>query len=182
MKKIQEQITFFSNSNNSKPIKAMTTTEKIAFDNLLNITKQNGVEFVAVTFCRNGNIYGFDYPIDNITNRIKCNYDNKKRAMYKFFCPISKIQADLLIDSNKVSYICTMQELEQIKVKKGLKTLGNAIEYALNKKYHTTINHKQSILQGGDAFGGNKEIKFFNLDNATGASVRLFEYVKSVKG
>lgn len=169
-----ENLIFVNGSAHKKGLKPMSESEKAVLESTIAKAKESGLKNFSITFSYNGKVYGFKTSIENCLNRVKANQQGKKTVIKMFF-PVSLQTARELIENGKVTEYGTTQDLESIQEKKHLKNKGQAVEYLVNKKEHSTINHTQKLENGGDNLFGNCEIKFFALGEGTSPSVRLIE-------
>lgn len=166
---------FESRSNNSKGLKPMTTDEKALLLSLIEQAKANDLKNFALIYNVNGLIFGLKTPLENCLTRIKVNKSGNK-IMFKIFSPLAKNQVIEMAENSQLTYFGTVADLEKIRIKHNLQNNGQAVEYLVNRYEHTTINHTQSILEGGDALDGNTEIKYFVIGNSS-PSCRLFDNI-----
>lgn len=176
MKTLKTLPTFQGRSNNNNSLKPMTTEEKNTLNALIEKAQNNGLKNFALIYNVNGNIYGFKTEIKNCLARVKTNKSGKN-IMFKIFSPIANGQVKEMIENNKFTYYGKAEELEEIKSRHHLQNNGQAVEYLINKKEHSTIDHKKDLLNGGDSLFGDTEIKYFVIGNSS-PSCRLFDNIK----
>lgn len=169
---------FESKSNNTRILKPLTKAQEQKFNALMKKAQSNGLKNFALIYNVNGEIYGLKTPIENCVARIKVNATSAERVMFKIFSPLAKNQVIELAQQGKLTYYGNESEFESIKKRHKLQNNGQAVEYMVNKKERTTIDHKQTLLQGGDNLFGDTEIKYFVIGNSS-PSCRLFENIKA---
>jgi hypothetical protein len=143
------QINFVNNSTNTRQAKMLTSEQLEAYRNATKkITKY------AIMYCINNKVYGVKIPKDCLENRL--SYYGKQLVL---MLPMSKAQMLEQIENGNATYYCTKDELEQVKIEKGLSNNGQAIEYVIEKKDKVKIDHSRSLAQGGDGY--RYEIKYY---------------------
>lgn len=168
---------FASKSANTNTLKKMSEKEQATLNALIKEASQNGLKNFALIYNVDGKIYGFKTPIANCLARVKTNTSGKSTT-FKIFSPLANGQVKDFIKQGLMTYYGTEKDLEQIRTKySNLTNNGQAVEYLINKKEHTTIDHTKSLLKGGDSLFGDTEIKYFVI-GASSASCRLFDKVK----
>lgn len=168
---------FKSKSANTRTLKKMSETEQQKLNTLIQKASENGLKNFALIYNVNGEIYGFKTPIQNCLARVKVN-KNGNTATFKIFSPLANGQVKDFIEQGLMTYYGTENDLEQIREKHSkLSNNGQAVEYLVNRKERTTIDHKKSLVKGGDSLFGDTEIKYFVIGSSS-ASCRLFDHVK----
>ena len=168
---------FASKSANTNPLKKMNEKEQEKLNALIEKASKNGLKNFALIYNVDGKIYGFKTPIANCLARIKTNASGKNTT-FKIFSPLANGQVKNFIEQGLMTYYGTEKDLEQIREKhNNLKNNGQAVEYLINKKEHTTIDHTKSLIKGGDNLFGDTEIKYFVI-GASSPSCRLFDNVR----
>lgn len=114
----------------------------------------------------NRKVYIADCPHEMLHKRLKTDLDGRLAV----FCPLGKQQAEAMILTGELSYLCTAEELAKVKCDGD--TDGNRIEPILKRAQHTTFEHRKEWYEGGGECRG-REVKFFNLDKASGAQARV---------
>lgn len=177
MKTIKTLPTFKSKSANYNSLKKMTEQEENKLNALIKKASENGLKNFALIFNVDGQIYGFKTPIANCLARVKTNKSGKTTT-FKIFSPLANGQVKDFIENGLMTYYGTEEDLQVIREKhKNLTNNGQAVEWLVNRKEHTTVDHKKSLLKGGDSLFGDTEIKYFVI-GASSASCRLFDKVK----
>lgn len=168
---------FTSKSANTNTLKKMNEKEQKVLNALIEKASQNGLKNFALIYNVNGKIYGFRTPIANCLARVKTNKSGKNTT-FKIFSPLANGQVKDFIEQGLMTYYGTIQDLDQIKAKhKNISNNGQAVEYLVNRKERTTIDHTKSLLNGGDSLFGDTEIKYFVI-GASSPSCRLFDNIK----
>lgn len=177
MKTMKTLPQFESKSNNTNILKPMTKAQQNKLNSLIKKASANGLKNFALIYNVNGEIYGVKTPIENCLARVKVNQATDKGIMFKIFSPLAKNQVIELAQKGEFTYYGNESELESIKKRHKLQNNGQAVEYLVNRKERTTIDHKKDLLNGGDSLGGNAEIKYFVIGNSS-PSCRLFDNIK----
>ena len=112
----------------------------------------------------NGLVYVADIPHEMLHARLKVS----KAGVLSAFCPLGRQQAIQLVTEGKMSYLCTAEKMAEIEGK----TDGNRVEYLLKREQHCTFDHKKQWFSGNGECR-NREVKFFNVDKASGSQARL---------
>lgn len=112
----------------------------------------------------NGNVYVADIPHKMLHSRLKVS----KAGVLSAFCPLGRQQAIQLVTEEKLSFLCTAEKMAEVEGK----TDGNRVEYLLKKEQHCTFNHEKPWYTGNGECR-NREVKFFNVDKASGSQARL---------
>jgi hypothetical protein len=112
----------------------------------------------------NNSVYVADCPHEMLHRRLKTDLDGRLAV----FCPLGRQQAEAMTVTGELTYLCTAEELAKIKGK----TDGNRIEVVLKRAQHTTFAHHKEWYEGGGECR-KREVKFFNLDKASGAQARV---------
>ena len=169
---------FASKSNNTNALKPLTKTQQQKLNALMKKAQNNGLKNFALIFNVNGEIYGLKTPVENCTARIKVNATSSEKIMFKIFSPLAKNQVIELAQNGKLTHYGNESDLENIKKRHKLQNNGQAVEYLVNRKERTTIDHTKTLLQGGDSLFNDTEIKYFVIGNSS-PSCRLFENIKA---
>lgn len=168
---------FTSKSANTNSLKKMSEKEQATLNTLIEKASKNGLKNFALIYNVDGKIYGFKTPISNCLERVKTNKSGKSTT-FKIFSPLANGQVKDFIEQDLMSYYGTEADLEQIREKNSnLKNNGQAVEYLINKKEHSKIDHTKSLVKGGDSLFGDTEIKYFVIGSSS-PSCRLFDNVK----
>lgn len=179
MKNIKKMPAFVSNSNNTRALKPMNYKEVIALRNIIAQAQSNGLRGFVITFTvrNNATVYAFKTTdIEAIVARAKTNTDSNGKTMFKIFSPLSLAQLEQFINDGTAIAIGTKDDLQKIRDKHNLKNNGQAVEWLVKRNEHTTVNHTQSFVEGGDDFNGY-EIKFFDYFGGSSPSCRLVENI-----
>ena len=109
-------------------------------------------------------VYVADCPHEMLHKRLKTDLDGRLAV----FCPLGRQQAEVMALTGELSYLCTAEELSKAKGN----TDGNRIEILLKRAQHATFDHRKEWYEGNGECRG-REVKFFNLDKASGAQARI---------
>ena len=177
MKTMKTLPQFTSKSNNTNSLKPMTKAQEKKLNSLISQASKNGLKNFALIYNVNGEIYGLKTPIENCLARVKVNQATDKGIMFKIFSPLAKNQVIELAQQGKLTHYGNENDLTSIKARHKLQNNGQAVEYLVNRKERTTIDHKKDLLKGGDSLFNDTEIKYFVIGNSS-PSCRLFDNIK----
>ena len=162
----------------NSPRKPVFTAEEVAYRaKVAQAFAKANTNLVCVAFvASDDNVYKVYMPIERLINQVKYNTNNARKSKWRFLSPISKAQAEMLIETGKAKQICTFEELKQFtaKVKNRNSNNGYGIEYALAKIEHKKFNHTLAACDGAEYDGA--EVKFFDLRTGSGANATCPDY------
>jgi hypothetical protein len=158
-----------------KPI--FTASEKEYAKKVLAVFENAKTKYACICFrASNNNIYKVYMPIERLTAQVKFNGNgkNKMKSKWRFLSPISKAQAESLVENGNAKFICTYEELKQMTAKLEKSNNGQGIEYMLAKLEHKKFNHKAAAKDGAEY--DKSEVKYFDLFTGSGANATCPEY------
>ena len=136
-----------------------------AIDCIKNQLEKINSKGFRIAFQYDGYVYTVITDIDTMLQRVKIG-SNMNIAI---FCPFSTPQAAILAEQLKP--LCTAEELENLRVKKGYANNGIAIQDILARKKHRKFDKTLPWYEGGEF--ENREVKFFDFTGISSPQVRF---------